>query len=70
MTIQKRNAHQIEKMRKQKASHHNRVKNITKHFNKISTTRKRKKSDLSTNTLHRVTRRHTTTKDEPTDDPT
>ena len=59
-------------------------KNVSpQYFNKISTTRERKnvqitdgktnkqkRSDLSTNTLHRVTRRNTTTKNEPTDDPT
>ena len=31
-------------------------------------TNSKKHSDLSTNTLHRVTRRNTTTKNEPTDD--
>ena len=56
---------------------------IKKYFNNISTTRerknvqitdgkktKKKRSDLSTITLHRVTRRNTTKKNEPTDDPT
>jgi len=59
------------------------TQSIKKYFNNISTTRerknvqitdgkknKKKRSDLSTNTLHRVTRRNTTKKNEPTDDPT
>ena len=58
-------------------------KSINNYFNNISTTRerknvqitdgktnKKKRSDLSTITLHRVTRRNTTKKNEPTDDPT